>query len=138
MCRRFDGPGGAQLLRLKGNMRSNSAEFVRELLVGGHGLGLRPIWDVGPDLRSGALEVVLPEWRATSNLAIYAVYPSRDFMPAKVDAFIDFLSETYGNEPYWERDAKAACTISTTKGAPKEKVVKAADPKAQRATSPSR
>ena len=99
----LDGPAGPQHLRLKGNMRSNSAEFVRELLVGGHGLGLRPIWDVGPDIRTGALEVVLPEWGATSNLAIYAVYPSRDFMPAKVNAFIDFLAETYGSEPYWER-----------------------------------
>lgn len=100
----LEGPGGPQQLRLKGNLRSNSAEFVRELLVGGHGLGLRPIWDVGPDLKAGALEVVLPEWHATSNLAIYAVYPSRDFMPAKVNAFIDFLAETYGTEPYWQRD----------------------------------
>jgi DNA-binding transcriptional LysR family regulator len=100
----LDGPGGSQQLRVKGNLRSNSAEFVRELLVGGHGIGLRPIWDVGPDVRSGALEIVLPEWQATSNLAIYAVYPSRDFMPAKVNAFIDFLGETYGSEPYWERE----------------------------------
>lgn len=99
----LDGPGGSQQLRVKGNLRSNSAEFVRELLVGGHGVGLRPLWDVGPDVQSGALEIILPEWRATSHMAIYAVYPSRDFMPAKVNAFIDFLGETYGSEPYWDR-----------------------------------
>ncbi len=101
----LDGPDGPKEVRLKGNIRSNSAEFVRELLVGGLGIGLRPIWDVGPDLASGALEVILPEWRGSSNLAIFAVYPSRDFMPAKVNAFIDFLAETYGNEPYWDRNS---------------------------------
>jgi len=129
----LDGPGGPQHLRLKGNMRSNSAEFVRELLVGGHGLGLRPIWDVGPDIRTGALEVVLPEWRATSNLAIYAVYPSRDFMPAKVNAFIDFLAETYGSEPYWERGgikSIAAQPAAPGKTPAREKSAKvAAEPK---------
>jgi DNA-binding transcriptional LysR family regulator len=124
----LDGPGGAQQLRVKGNLRSNSAELVRELLAGGHGLGLRPTWDVGPDIRNGTLEVVLPEWRATSNLAIYAVYPSRDFMPAKVNAFIDFLAETYGNEPYWETaggKVSAAVKSVPTSGSAKEKPAKA-------------
>ena len=133
----LDGPGGSQQLRVKGNLRSNSAEFVRELLVGGHGIGLRPLWDVGPDVQSGALEIILPEWRATSHMAIYAVYPSRDFMPAKVNAFIDFLAETYGTEPYWDRTV-AKLGISQTpvasKGSAREKPAKPAaiDPKSNR------
>ena len=124
-------------MRVKGNLRSNSAEFVRELLVGGHGIGLRPLWDVGPDVQSGALEIILPEWRATSHMAIYAVYPSRDFMPAKVNAFIDFLAETYGTEPYWDRTV-AKLGISQTpvasKGSAREKPAKPAaiDPKSNR------
>jgi DNA-binding transcriptional LysR family regulator len=135
------GAGGPQQLRLKGNLRSNSAEFVRELLVGGHGLGLRPIWDVGPDLRTGALEIVLPEWHATSNLAIYAVYPSRDFMPAKVNAFIDFLSETYGSEPYWERNSSKGLVTppAAVKAVNRDKPAKVAtDGKTSRAPATTR
>jgi hypothetical protein len=49
------------------------------------------------------LQVLLPQYRGSSNVAIYAVYPSRDFMPAKVNVFIDFLAEKYGVDPYWDR-----------------------------------
>jgi hypothetical protein len=76
---------------------------VRESLLAGLGIGLRPTWDIGPDLKSGALQVVMPQYRGSQNVAIYAVYPSRDFMPAKVNVFIEFLAEKYGADPYWDR-----------------------------------
>lgn len=101
---RLEGPEGQKQVRVKGNIRSNSAEFVRESLLAGLGLGLRSTWDIGPDLRSGALQVVMPEYRGSTNVAIYAVYPCREFMPAKCNAFIEFLTELYGGNPYWEKD----------------------------------
>ena len=55
-------------------------------------------------LRSGALRVVLPEYRAASSAAVHAVYPSREFMPAKVNVLIEFLADLYGSEPYWDKD----------------------------------
>lgn len=90
-------------LRVKGNVRTNSAEFARGAMVAGLGIGLRSTWEIGAELASGALEIVLPEYRGSSNLAIYAVYPSRDFMPAKVNVLIEYLSDLYGVEPYWEK-----------------------------------
>jgi len=95
--------GTTHTIRAKGNIRSNSAEFVREALLAGLGLGLRPTWDVGPELLSGDLKVVLPDYRGPSNFGIYAVYPCREFMPAKVSVFIDFLAELYGSDPYWNK-----------------------------------
>jgi DNA-binding transcriptional LysR family regulator len=103
---RLEGPGGQRQLRLKGNIRSNSAEFVREAILAGLGIGLRSTWDIGAELKSGALKVILPEWRGSSNVSIYAVYPTRDFMPAKVNVFINYLSELYGSEPYWDKVMK--------------------------------
>jgi hypothetical protein len=73
-------------------------------LIGGLGLGLRGTWEIGPEIRSGKLKVVLPEYRGSSKMAIFAVYPSRDFMPAKVDVFLEFLGQHFGPEPYWDRD----------------------------------
>ena len=46
-----------------GNVRSDSGEFIRELVLAGVGIGLLSTWDIGPALRSGALRVVLPEYR---------------------------------------------------------------------------
>ena len=72
--------------------------------MSGLGIGLRSTWDIGPELQSGKLRVVLPDYCGSSNVAIYAVYPSREFMPSKVNVFIEFLSELYGPEPYWNKD----------------------------------
>ena len=100
---RLDGPEGQRQIRVKGNIRSNSAELIRESLLSGIGLGLRGTWEVGPELKSGALQVVLPQYRGASSMAIYAVYPCRDFMPTKVNAFIEYISEHFSLEPYWEK-----------------------------------
>lgn len=106
---RLDGPDGAsEQVRVRGAVRSNSAEFTREALMAGVGIALRSSWEVGPELRSGKLKVVLPEYRGASSDAIYAVYPSRDFMPAKVNALIEFLIGLYGPEPYWNAPQRQA------------------------------
>ncbi|MEO0729260.1 MAG: LysR family transcriptional regulator [Pseudomonadota bacterium] len=103
-----DADGKTQQVRLRSAVRSNSAEFTREALIAGVGIGLRSIWDVGAEIESGALKIILPHYRGASSDAIYAVYPSRDFMPAKVNALIEFLVELYGPEAYWAEHAKAA------------------------------
>ena len=46
---------------------------------------------------------VLPAYEGSHNVTLSAVYPSRQFLPAKVRLFIDFLAELYGPVPYWER-----------------------------------
>jgi DNA-binding transcriptional LysR family regulator len=100
---RLQGPDGEHALKVKGNVRSNSAEFTREALLAGVGLGLRSLWDIGPELKRGELKIVLPEYRGADAVAIYAVYPCRDFMPTKVNALIEYLSGLYGAEGYWEK-----------------------------------
>ncbi len=99
---RLDGPDGAHELRVKGNLRSNSGEFVRNSLLQGLGLALRATWDIGPELARGDLVPVLPDYQGSTKNAIYAVYPCREFMPAKVVAFIDYFAEII------ERDIAAA------------------------------
>ena len=123
---RLEGPKGPQQFRAKGNIRSNSAELIREAVFAGIGISLLSTWDVGPALRNKELCVVLPEYRGMSTDAIYAVYPSRDFMPSKVNVFIEFLTDLYGLEPYWNViDAEDASDIgkqhATSRGKPTAK-----------------
>jgi DNA-binding transcriptional LysR family regulator len=101
---RLEGPGGTRRFGPRGNVRTNSSEFTREATFAGVGISLLSSWDVGPALMKGDLRIVLPEWRGVSSDAIWAVYPSRDFMPSKVNVFIDYLTELYGLQPYWSKD----------------------------------
>ncbi|MFM1816795.1 MAG: hypothetical protein RLZ98_3490 [Pseudomonadota bacterium] len=136
---RLEGPEGQVQHRLRGNLRSNSAEFVREALISGLGVGLRGTWDVGPELLAGTLKVVLPQYRGSSNVAIYAVYPCREFLPEKVNVFIEYLGQLYGMDPYWNAGMDIATLAAANDTSPKEKKAKAGDvPSAKRRKSAGR
>ncbi len=100
---RLEGPNGPVTLRPEGMLITNSSEVIREAVIAGLGIALRSTWDVGAELKSGTLVQVLPQYESSRNVALSAVYPSRQFLPAKVRLFIDYLAELYGPVPYWER-----------------------------------
>ncbi len=100
---RLEGPDGALSIRPEGMLITNSSEVIREAVIAGLGIALRSTWDIGAELKSGQLIQVLPAHEGSRNVALSAVYPSRQFLPAKVRLFIDYLAELYGPVPYWER-----------------------------------
>jgi DNA-binding transcriptional LysR family regulator len=57
------------------------------------GWGIAQVLEVAvkPMLETGALVKLLPEWD-DERFPIYAVYPSRNYVPPKVRVFIDFIS----------------------------------------------
>lgn len=114
---RIIGPEGEVQLRPYGSVRSNSGEFVRELVLSGVGIGMLSAWDIGAELREGQLRIVLPKVRSVETSGVYAVYPSREFMPARVDVLIEFLAGLYGPVPYWEK----ALDLGKAQGAPKQR-----------------
>ncbi|WP_092583530.1 LysR family transcriptional regulator [Rhizobium mongolense] len=99
---RLEGPDGAMSLRPEGMLVTNSSEVIRETVIAGLGIALRSTWDIGDELKSGNLVQVLPAYEGSRNLALSAIYPSRQFLPAKVRLFIDYLADLYGPVPYWE------------------------------------
>lgn len=99
---RLEGPEGPVSVRVTGPLRTNSSEVVREALLAGLGIALRSTWDVGPELKSGALIRVLPAYSVGRRVAVYVVYPSRRHMEQKVRTFVDYLAELYGATPYWD------------------------------------
>lgn len=99
---KLEGPQGTLSLRPDGMLITNSSEVIREAVIAGLGIALRSTWDIGPELRSGKLVQVLPAYEGSRNVSLSAVYPSRQFLPAKVRLFIDYLADLYGPVPYWE------------------------------------
>lgn len=100
---KLEGPSGPVDYRVHGELQTNSSEVVREAVLTGSGIALRSTWDVGPELASGKLKILLPQYTGNKRAAIYALYPTRNFLPAKVRVFIEFLAQLYGANPYWDR-----------------------------------
>ena len=105
---RFAGAQGEKTVPVKGSLRSNNSEVLREAALGGAGLVLLPSWLIGADVKAGRLQTLLPEWEASpgeAGGAISAVYLPNRRGTRKVRAFIDFLAGHIGAPPYWERIA---------------------------------
>lgn len=114
------------VVHVNGPLRSNSGDLLRVSALSGAGVVLLPTFLAGADLEAGRLKAVLADYRV-QEYGIYAVYPSRKHLSAKVKAFIDFLAEKFGPEPYWDEwvrslpaPTKDAC--ATAPAAPKSLV----------------
>lgn len=101
------GDGKAQTVLVSGNYQVNNSEALVAALKEGMGVGRVPTFVAAPEIRSGQLVAVLPQWQQPEH-ALYAVYPERAYLPAKVRAFLDFVVESLGgDEPYWDRQASS-------------------------------
>jgi DNA-binding transcriptional LysR family regulator len=98
----FSTPAGPLTVRVNGRLATDNGEVIRDALVAGFGIALKSSWDVAPYLRSGELVTVLDAYPLADTVAIWAVYPSRAFVPPKTHAFIDFLTAHFGDPPYWD------------------------------------
>ena len=99
---RLLGPNGPTSIRISPKLRCNSGDVLHEAQLSGMGIALRSTWAVNEDLKSGRLKVVLPDYRELPGVAIYAVYPCRQYVPAKLKYFVDFLAQKFGPTPYWD------------------------------------
>ena len=99
---RFTAPRGAVDVRVTGSYRANNGEALLAALRAGTGIARMPTFIAGDDLRAGLIECCLDDYGA-EPAAIHAVYPPGRHVPPKVRAFIDFLAQRFGPEPYWDR-----------------------------------
>ena len=89
----FTGAEGPVTVKVQPRMRSNSGDTCCVAAVSGQGLVLEPTFLVGPYLRTGELVEVMPQYRSI-DLGVYAVYPTRKYVPPKVRALIEFLAQS--------------------------------------------
>jgi len=100
--------GEEQVVRVSGNYQANNSEALREATLQGLGIARIPTFVAGSDVEAGRLCVVLDEY-ILSSLTLYAVFPERQYLPAKLRVFIDFLVEHLGgDQPYWELSTQGA------------------------------
>ncbi|MGE8154729.1 LysR family transcriptional regulator [Pseudomonas vancouverensis] len=85
-------------VRIKGNAQSNNSEAIREMVLGGLGIALSPLWLFSDDLKAGRVIAILQEYK-TLSLPIHAVSPANRRQSARVKAFVDYMAQALEDAP---------------------------------------
>lgn len=91
--------GSTARVRVQGPLASNSGEMVRDWCLAGHGVMLRSLWDIAPQLATGELVRLLPHY-AMPEADIHWVAPWRPKTPRRVRLLVDHLVEQFRGEPW--------------------------------------
>lgn len=86
----FKGGEGEVAISPGDTFRTNVADAMVKATQEGMGISLLPFFSAGPALRDGSLVRLLPAYRLRER-SIFAVYPSRRFLDAKVRTWVAFL-----------------------------------------------
>ena len=98
---RFRDRGGDEhAVRIAGSLHSNNGDLLAEVAARGTGIVFEPAFIVGPEVRAGRLVPLLQDY-VPPPLPIYAVYPSRKHLSAKVRRFVEFLVARYAEAQDW-------------------------------------
>lgn len=100
--RLLDAKGGTQSVKVPARLRANNGDVLLQAAIAGLGLVASPSFLAWRALASGELVQVLPQYRLPGTWA-YAIYPSRRRLPERVRTLIDFLTERFGDAPYWDQ-----------------------------------
>lgn len=86
----LEGPGGTVVIPIAGPIKADNGDLIALAAAAGAGIAFQPEFIVGAAIAAGRLVRVLPAWHS-APLGVYAVYPSRKHLSAKVRTFVDFL-----------------------------------------------
>lgn len=90
----------SERVHVTGPLSSRDFNSVSAFVYRGHGVGFLPTAYCDEKLASGELVRLLPDW-ASPEFPVHAVYPTRRFMPQRLQAFLDALAAW--QSPSWRR-----------------------------------
>lgn len=90
---RLNKDGGVEaVIPFKPRLMTDDLSTIREAALAGIGIAQMPDLLIAKDLRAGALEALLPDWRSP-NIPVYAVFPSRRGLLPSVRELINHLAK---------------------------------------------
>ncbi|MBV9192128.1 MAG: LysR family transcriptional regulator [Betaproteobacteria bacterium] len=95
-----DRSGAERAVRVAGRLHSNNGDLLAEVAARGAGIVFEPAFIVGPEVRAGRLVPLLQDFEPL-RVPIYALYPSRKHLSAKVRRFVEFLIERFAAAQDW-------------------------------------
>jgi DNA-binding transcriptional LysR family regulator len=102
-----DARGAERAVRVAGPLGANNGRFLAAIAATGLAIALEPDFIVGDDIEGGRLVRLLPDFRPPSS-PIYAAYPSRRHLSAKVRLFVDFLAQRFADAAPWVLEGRPA------------------------------
>ncbi|MGF1701666.1 LysR family transcriptional regulator [Photobacterium makurazakiensis] len=90
-------------VKVSGNYRVDLAEAVRDATISGWGIAYLASYLLTDEFHDGKLIQLLPDWKASQKMPIFAVYPSRKHLPRKISAVVEFFRAHIGEQPYWDK-----------------------------------
>lgn len=88
-------------VNVSGPISSRDFNSVSTFVYRGHGVGLLPSTYCDEAIRDGRLVRLLPKW-SSPPIPVFAVYPSRKFLPLRLSVFLEALAAW--NSPLWIKD----------------------------------
>ena len=98
----LDKQGNTHTIPLKSAISANNGDFLNIMAISGRGIIIQPTFIAWEALAQKQLIPILTDYEIP-EINAYAVYPQTRFTSRKVRIFIDFLSERFGNNPYWDQ-----------------------------------
>jgi DNA-binding transcriptional LysR family regulator len=89
----FQQEGKATHQKVNGSFQTNYSEALVAAIKDGLGIGMVCYWQIYDELKSGELQMLLPQHHPGRNQSIYAVYPSRRHLPLKTKLLVRYLEE---------------------------------------------
>ena len=86
--------GNRTAVKVTPRLMCNNAAVEVAMAVNGVGIGRIPLFCCEQELAKGELEIILDDYEQP-EIGVYAVFPHRQYLTAKVRAFVDFLVERF-------------------------------------------
>lgn len=86
--------GNRTAVKITPRLMCNNAAVEVAMAVNGVGIGRIPLFCCEQELANGELEIILDDYEPP-EIGVYAVFPHRQYLTAKVRAFVDFLVERF-------------------------------------------
>lgn len=99
----FRSAKGEIVVQVHGNCRANGTPALLRMVREGMGIALLPSFVAGSDVAEGRVVPVLQEYEPMLYSTLYALHLPNRYLPPKINAFINHLTELYGAVPYWDR-----------------------------------
>lgn len=87
-------------VRIAGPLVTDDASSLVQAAVSGLGIAMVSDWLAGPELCSGRLVPVLPDYPVENDETIYLVHPSARLVPAKTRAFGSWIAQALATRPW--------------------------------------
>lgn len=89
----LDGPAGEELVSVeRSHFQVNTVDAMTVALRAGMGIGALPVYSALESLENGSLVRVLPG-HTLYPLGVFALYPSRQYLDAKIRTWVEFLRD---------------------------------------------